>query len=1034
MQNKGPGSNDELLKNLRAMLDQKSEDDRKTPAKKKKIDDYDVSLSSKLSDTMARAMKTTAPASRARSTVKVADEYDASNAQDKKNSKNQEEGHTYVPLSNDISAQAEPQTLINGDDIPSDELHQKIERDETTVVAEKLEAADTDKNASIERIENADSVENVLESVLQELATEPPVEDDVNSLDLSDINETGQSISVDTEAEVSEDISEVLQASQTSNISAVQTDIENDVADFDDNYLLEKTMRDVAPEYYKDRAEGKVTSTANSEKSKRSAAMIADLMDDLGRIENDGDIDEYIASTDNEDDAFAASLTDLSDMASTRRSDTGYDDGIIKRRGFIANDSDIDNMVELPGADTYETTTATKAEPSKVQTPKRQIRRKDGKRLGDREISLAMRFGYEYELAERIGYDRVRDRMQRSESFGSDPSRMKNTFGYCGGEEFSADTDVNNVLSHFGIALKKLRVRTVLTAIIFLLLLAVENISLFGNGKINIPFVEAYPVSVNIVSFVLFLASVLLSVKQLLCGFKDALTFSCSEYSAVSFSVFFVAVYDVVATVMLVLKNEQYFMLNTVTVLTILITLISRCLDYKREYRAFCLVSNGKKKYCAEKYAPIVKNNGRQSENKFQNSFITEKTDIIDGYFERTSRMSEWYRKQSFIIAPIFALALIVFVISYLNGKNLLLSYSYLVAAITLCMPVSMVLFNSVSFAYASKDMNKRGCAVIGEQAADEYSEAYGIVFDEKAMLNASFNGIDRERSCGEADMQKIIKYVCKLVSLIDSSVSEPIISVLAGKDYEDADIRVEHIDADGIEAFSPENHHIFLGEREFMVRNNIDVRPAGIKVNNEDVFRKTLGYLYIAVDDMVCWKFGIDYEIKKDFSGLVDILSAEGLHTGVETVNPNINEDFLLKHRLPSSISTVSSDRFVVNANGASDKVEKADVNGTVCKNSGIIAGRECDVIYPLLWCKRIKRNQYFGMRVTFIMIAVAAVILSLTAVFGLHTSLSSAMLTLLCLILNVPAMLSGLFNSPIPNIDTVGINEEKDPEIKNK
>lgn len=1075
MQNKGSGNSDELLKNLRAMFDPKGGDDKKSSVKKKGTDgniddDYDEKLNSRLSDTMARAMNNNRPDSKAESSSEESKKIKASDsrkAQPSSIQEGKEDKLTYAPEA-DCDTRAELDAELNSKDTRAAAIDQKtasVEADEyldrassddgtsitaSVVGAENIETVDNVENTEIventENIGDGGGIGSVLESVLQELAPEPSADDMASVLDLGDSDGSDQLTLFDTKAESAEETPRVpeaftpLETSDVSYASEIHPEINDadkkySAADICDDYSSEaSTLREIdeaTSEFYTSKPVKRTASAADSAKAKRSAAMIADLMDDLGRAENESDGDEYVASPEDEDDAFAASLAELSGVVSDGDFDADvYGDGRIKKHGFVANDADIENIVQIPGTDTYQASAVKKPEPSKSQIPKKQSRRKDGKRLGDKDISLAMRFGYEYELAERIGYDKVRDRMQKSESVGGDSSRMKNAFGYCG-SEFSADTDIETVQARFARALKGLRVKTVLTSVIFLILLAVENLSLFGNGKVNIPIFEAHPVYVNIVSFVLFMVAVLMSFKPLLLGFKDALRFSCSEYSAVSFSVFSVAVYDIVAAIMLVLKNEQYFMLNTVTVLGILLTLISRCLDYKREHRAFCLMTDGEKKYCAEKYAPIVKNNGKQIENKFQSSFITEKTDIVEGYFERTSRMSEWYKKQSFIIAPIFALALLVFVISYLNGKNLLLSYSYLVTAVTVCMPISMVLLNSVSFAYASKDMNKRGCAVIGEQAADEYSDASGMVFREKAMLSASFNSIDRERSCGDADMQKIIKYICKLVSLIDSAASEPIISVLGGKDYADVELKIERIDPDGIEAFSSENHHILLGEREFMVRHRIAVRPAGIKVNSEDVFRKTLGYLYIAVDDMMCWKFALDYETQKDFVRLATILASEGLNTGVETVNPNINEDFLMKHRLPSSVSTVSSDRFAVNVSGEADNIEKDDPNVTIAKNSGIIAKRECDMIYPLLWCKRIKQSQRLGIRVTFIMIAVALTLLSLTAVLGLHVSLSSAALTLLCLILNVPAMLSGLFSPPISNIDT---SEDKNTKTKNK
>lgn len=963
MQNKGSGNNDELLKNLRAMFEKKDGDEDKRPVKKKGTDDaYDRELSSQLSDTMARAMKKSAPTQRP-----------------KKDSKGQGAGKPSV--ANAAKTSVKPQA-----------------KSENIVIAEE-----SDK-----------------------LADTPMHTEEAHTLETSDAPQIENTSSLE-ESEAPENINNTEDAFEAE-ISELNTDSDSDLLDL--SYADEQeqlTLFDSEPDQSFDGIEDYIVPMPEPARVKSPAGLIADLMDDFGGDDaEDNGSSEYIEDTESDDDAFAASLAELD---REDKSD-GADDGVIQRRGFVSNDTDIENILQIPGADTYESVTAKKVEPVSKKRPQRLGKRKDNRRLRDKDISLAMRFGYEYELAERIGYDKVRDRVQRSDEIEVDPSRLKNTFGYCG-REFSHLSDRDAVLARFSRSLRGLKVRTVLTSIIFLLVLAIENLSLFSGGKVDIPFVEAYPVSVNIASFALLMIAVFISAKPLFNGFKDALKFNCSEYSAVSFSVFFVIVYDIVSIAMFVSKGERYFMLNTVTLLGLLMTLVARCLDHRREYRAFCLMSDGEKKYCAEKYIPIVKNSAKRTENKFQSSFITAETDIVDGYFERTSRTSEWYKKQSFIIAPIFALSLLVFIISYLNGKELLLSYSYLVTSIALCMPISMVILNSVSFACASKDMNKKGCAVIGEQAADEYSQAYGMVFGEKAMLGASFNSIDRERSCGDEEMQSAVKYVCKLFSLIDSSVSETVISVLGGEDISNVKLKVEHIEPDGIEAFSAENHRILLGEREYMLRHRIDIKPAGVRVNSEDVFKKTLGSLYVAVDDLICWKLVLDYEAKKEFIKAAEILMSEGVCTGVETVNPNINEDFLLKHRFPTSVSTVTSDRFAVNEADTEKSADNksSDASASVSKNSGIIAKHECDMIYPLLWCKHIKHNQRVGMGVTFAMMAVSLAVLSFSAIFGLHTSLSSAMLTLISLITNVIAMLSGLFNTPIQSIDTV---QEQNTEIQ--
>lgn len=786
----------------------------------------------------------------------------------------------------------------------------------------------------------------------------------------------------------------------------------------------------------------KMSEISENDRSKNAGAIVSAIFAESDPVDSDASM-EYIAEDD--DDDLDISLADIvardkvggdasENINEAKKQISGQapsfkSENDIKKRGFIVNDSDIDNTADIPGLVQQNSANERKsaAERSERNGRKKKIisdNDKSEKALNENDIALAIDFGYEYELAKKIGFENVEDKRRKlnSEKNSEDiQNDLRNTYGYCGSEyvSYSQNEDINEKFTKIG---KQLKIRTVVTAVLLLIVFAFENASLFTDNHFGIEVFAKHPVLVSAVSFILLVIATALSAKKLGGGFVDSLKFNASEYSVTAYSVISVLVYDIVSMILVSKGKEQFVMLNIVAMLGILVTLVSSCLNYKRETAAFAIVSAEGKKYIVEKYDPIVKR--RKSEpsaderDAGKNEYKAVCVDIPGDYFERTAKCSKWKKKLNFMIPPIFAAALAVFLVSYIKTGDLYKAYSFLVCTVALCMPTYMLLFNAVSFIYASGNMQKRNCAVIGETAVEDYSDADSVVFGERAMIEAKFNNIVRERSCSDYDMEDLIKYIGAILEAFDSSVSDALSEIITPQKCRD-EISIVSIDSDGVKASVNSSQYIYIGERDFMVRNGIQVQSASVKVNSKEITMTATKYLYIAVDELMCWKLALDYTVKQEFLDMVAIFADEGIAVDVETVNPNINEGLMAEMHIPASVHFIRPDKFGFSKREPAERNGNVDISETseneVVISGGIVSAKESDIAYPLIWCKRLKNNLRLGLKLVCILSALSAVFMSVLAAFELYAPMDSAILLLISFLLNVPSMLAGIFMKPI-------------------
>ena len=204
------------------------------------------------------------------------------------------------------------------------------------------------------------------------------------------------------------------------------------------------------------------------------------------------------------------------------------------------------------------------------------------------------------------------------------------------------------------------------------------------------------------------------------------------------------------------------------------------------------------------------------------------------------------------------------------------------------------------------------------------------------------------------------------------------------------------------------------------MQKHNVSLKPAIVTANNADVSMNGVQYLYLAVEDLMCWRLEMSYRVRDEFLAVLSAVKNEGLDLAVVTVNPGINGAFLSKNKLFGSIELIRPDRIELKEPHSEEKSE-------IVIDSGVVSAKENHVIYPILWCKRITANAGVCLKCAVIMLVISGLLLLSLTVTGLFTRLSSAIVTVLCLIMQIPSAMSALFIKSIPEAPTTKSTTKK-------
>ena len=559
-----------------------------------------------------------------------------------------------------------------------------------------------------------------------------------------------------------------------------------------------------------------------------------------------------------------------------------------------------------------------------------------------------------------------------------EPEEEEKKAAAAGFDEFTSYDQRKTFLETFKKKFLSLKVSIVLSSIFAALVFIYECLSFAGDKFPQFCSPAANPSVFILIDLQLFAICAIFGVNYVISGIKGLFTGKANICSLGALSVIITFIYGILAAVT---ANPTPHPVMSASALCVVLMLTAEYRCVKRDTLNFRIISGtpAKPKFVMETYTP-GKNSAEEKEfydyvPENASMLRVSKTNFVRGFVTSNlkSSASKGYINLMFpVIALIFAAVLAV-VLIWKKDMSAAVNAAYTASA--LCMPAAV--FTAVtlpSFSGAKKTYSDDSC-IISEAAAEQYSDASVVTFEDSDVFPPSLDRITSVRLYNDSRMDHIM-YV--LTSLF-RKIGGPLLTICenAAKEYNEfsQSVTIDNAVENGIEA-TVDAQKVFLGSALYM-GSKLDpkYRTDDRQYENNEKSR----IMYMIINDVVAAKFYIEYEMDKDFVSVIKQLSTSTRCVAIRTLDPNIDTK-LIRSYLDTDIYHCKIIRS--RDNERRTKVSKSSRGAVVSKNS-IKA-----LLRSLMLCDKMVYSSKINMIICFLSVIIGLIF----SVFMIVTKTSSS------------------------------------------
>ena len=561
---------------------------------------------------------------------------------------------------------------------------------------------------------------------------------------------------------------------------------------------------------------------------------------------------------------------------------------------------------------------------------------RDGRILTDGDIRTLLDLGYEKELAEFIGFERI-DLVRREGTGVSTPpgarKKKKNkrkpqkSAKPIGNLAEYTDRDQNyEVCARFTERRRHLYIRFAGTLLFAVLLFIYDMPHLFGIPGFGALNPDSAPGLYAFFGLQILLLSAVLSFRQMWRGIKRAAAFEADLYFMPIVLILFNMAYDVLLLSLGGDASPDLF--HFVTALYLLCAIGGEILLLGREEMTFDTVSAEGDRYTLEHTGYNEKDG---------NIYHVRKTGFLSGTFARI-RTETPLRAIS-----IFSFAAILFSLLMAAGEFILTGdlvkvFSAFMKSLALCLPLSSTAAFTLPQFFMTKELHKHGCAVVGDASVEEYAGEKTVIFREEDIFRAGSRvGFSAAGKKKLAEQFRLCGTLFRKIGGTLSSVLDLSLANAADKEQ----VVFGEIGEDGLTAT--------VGESDAVIGSAAYLSARGIRIPPESAERAYLRKsdcvpLYIAFDGEVCLILEMTYRIGEATEQMIHELNENGTHIGVSVADPCLTAPFVwrLRRLEPDRIKLCRVTHILGDESFRS-------IDG------GVSAKRAKDLILPLVACRRL-------------------------------------------------------------------------------
>lgn len=640
----------------------------------------------------------------------------------------------------------------------------------------------------------------------------------------------------------------------------------------------------------------------------------------------------------------------------------------------------------------------------------------------DEDDDLMVALGYDKGsgAAERVSRQNRRELTRRMGDWSTD---LGGAFGYRG-EEYRSRDQIDEIKK----AYRGDKLITVLRAIgTVLLTLVIMVFEFFGKHFGGALSAADYPAVHILVSMQLLLLAAALSWRQLFSGLMGIFRFDITPHSAPAAAVAIVLLYD---AALAIAAPDSFTLYNLPAALCILLSVAYDLLDVCRQTRAFDELSSWESCCTLEPADPVMlaaalggSSSAGKEDAKISSAMRVRRGSFADGYFKRTNRRNPALRVLNYVIAPVVALALVVFLISLAAGRGFVPSANTFTVMVLIAMPVFTVTSLIYPFYDTTKNLLRPTEILLGESDADVYASADAVIFDEADVFGTRSLVIKRIGLCGGAMADDIFDIFEGAAAVFDkvggalagafrrAADSGAVTGNNGGADT--AKVEILRVCENGIAAKAGERSY-FIGSDSFLTLNGV-VAAADADDRN---FAENGGssVMFIAVDGILALKMYISYVADDDLREPILALSSRGIRPIMVSNDPNIDDALMarLLGDIACPVRVIRDASAVVTPTENEGENKALDENRSEKESDRINAGLVADgsdlnaIVGALHACSKLCRASALNLRISLGIITAGVLLATFLGALGIFAGMHSAYIAIYQVICILPAVIT--------------------------
>jgi len=540
--------------------------------------------------------------------------------------------------------------------------------------------------------------------------------------------------------------------------------------------------------------------------------------------------------------------------------------------------------------------------------------------------------------------------------------------------------------------------------LLFALLLFVYDA--FGKNFGGVLDAKVYLVVNIMISLQLLLIASAFSVKQLIAGIQGIFKAEPIVHSVSATALVLTVLYDIVIAIV---APESFTLYNFPAAICVLLSVLHDYFVLERETYVFDRLSSWQSVATLERVdaAELAEELGEgrigDVENRIGQAFRMRRGEFAENYFRHINRRHPLTKILNFIIAPVIALSLVIFIISLASDKTALEAFNIMLAVNLFSLPSFMLVSMSYPFyTLVSKNLNADS-VIFSESDVSEYKKVDTVVFEESDLFDDSSLTINRISVCDKNRMQDVFDIMCGVSALYDR-IGGRIASAFRDSTAEGdipTDISVVSVDDGGFEGVAGGRYYT-VGSDAYLTSKGISV----MRYYDDKYIASNPGgvVLHIAVDGVEVFKLYLTYRISDNMQSVINELSLAKTRIVMRTVDPNINLELVLR-LLTSTFDgklTLVRKPFDESTEAASER-DDSTVEGGVLVN-GEVTEAILDVVKA---CKLYGAYSKLNFNTSIILFGAGALLSVFLGIIGALAGISSLYIVLFQIISIIPSVI---------------------------